>query len=170
MFFINEEGVVYEHADAAAQEQEFPNDNHTPYATREEAEKVAATYPDGSPKFKVPTYEGEDYSTSGIYEAISELHRDLGTWGSLDGADPIGDNIKRAKFAAEAVRAYAKETGIYDGESIFLAMTDLMNDLRHLLDFAAVDEDHEASDGYPVDLVDMAYRDTNYEAEIRGEL
>lgn len=125
---------------------------------------------DGSPKFKVPTYEGEDYSTSAIYNGICELHRDQGTWGSLDGVEPIGDNIKRAKFAAEALRAYAKETGVYEGESVFLALADFMNDVRHLLDFIGLTDESEAADGYSTDLATLAARDLHYEAEIRGEL
>lgn len=123
---------------------------------------------DGSPKFKVPTYEGEDYSTSAIYEHISELWRDQPSQ-TIQNTDPLNDNIVRAKYAAEALRAYAKETGIYSGESMFLALNDLLNDMRHLLDFAAVDEDSDAPDGYPTDIVDSVLKSTNYEAEIRGE-
>ena len=123
---------------------------------------------DGKPKFKVPTYTGEDYSTSAIYETISELFRDQGTRGGLDGDNPIGDNITRAKFAAEAVRAYAKETHVYQGEVILLAISDLMNDLRHLLDFVALTDESEATDGYPTDLEDLASKDIHYQAEIRG--
>lgn len=125
--------------------------------------------PDPEPKFKVPTYEGEDYSTSAIYNSLCELYWDQGTKGSLDGENPIGDNIKRAKFAAEAIRAYAKETGVYEGEVILLAIGDLMNDLRHLLDFVALDEDSETTEGYSPDLEILAARDLHYQAEIRGE-
>jgi hypothetical protein len=121
------------------------------------------------PQFKVPAYEGEDHSTSAIYDALCELYWHQGTKGMLDGGShPTGDNIKRAKFAVEAIRTYAKETGTYNGESIFLAISDLMNDLRHLLDFVAT-EDEEATDGYPTDLEVMAARDLHYQAEIRGE-
>lgn len=125
---------------------------------------------DGSPKFKVPTYEGEDYSTSAIYEGISELWRDRGTTGTLGmGDDPLGDNIKRAKFAAEALRAYSKETGTYRGEVVLLTLGDLMNDLRHLLDYIGLDEDDETTEGYSPDLEVLASRSLHYDAEIRGE-
>lgn len=121
------------------------------------------------PQFKVPPYKGEAYSTSAIYEGISELHRIGGTTGWLDGDNPLGDNIKRAKFAAEAVRAYAKETGVYEGEVILLAIGDLMNDLRHLLDYVALPEGSETTEGYSPDLDVLVARDLHYQAEIRGE-
>lgn len=124
---------------------------------------------DGSPKFKVPTYEGEDYSTKAIYHAITNLRIEQGTEGWLDGDDPLADNISRAQRAAEGVRGYAKRDGIYEGESIFLAISDFMNDLRHLLDFVALDDEAEAADGYPTDIESLAGRDLHYEAEIRGE-
>lgn len=123
--------------------------------------------PDLDP-YVLPRYAGEDYSTSAIYEHISEMWRDRGSR-SLDGVDPLGDNITRAKFACEAIRAYAKETGVYEGESIFLAISDLMNDLRHLLDYAATD-DPDVADGYPTTLPELVAKDVHYQAEIRGEL
>jgi hypothetical protein len=124
---------------------------------------------DDHPPYKVPTYEGEDYSTRAIYHAITDLRSDQGTFGPLDGDDPIADNISRAQRAAEGVRGYAKQDGIYSGESIFLAISDFMNDLRHLLDFVALDDEAEAADGYPTDLEELASRDMHYQAEIRGE-
>lgn len=123
----------------------------------------------GSPKFKVPTYEGEDYSTSAIYEGIVELWNTQGTHGTLGENHPTGDNIARAKWAAEAIRAYAEQTGVYRGEVVLLAISDLMNDLRHLLDYIGLDEDDEATDGYSPDLEALAARDLHYRAEIRGE-
>lgn len=45
-WFINEEGEVYGH-DAATQEEEFPNDDHTSYATQEEAQAAADALDDG---------------------------------------------------------------------------------------------------------------------------
>ena len=151
-------------ASNARQSEFYANNDRTIVAGPDEDE------PDeDEPEFKVPAYVGEDYSTSAIYNTLCELHRDKGTWGSLDGADPIGDNIKRAKFAAEAVRAYAKETGTYQGETVLLAISDLMNDLRHLLDYIGLAEDDDATDGYSPDLEVLAGRDLHYEAEIRGE-
>lgn len=42
-WFINEEGEVYEY-DAATQEAEFPNDDHTPFETEEEALEAATAW------------------------------------------------------------------------------------------------------------------------------
>lgn len=121
------------------------------------------------PEFRVPAYTGEDYSTKAIYNEICERWRDTGmSTGPLMGDDNVADNIRRAKRAAEGVRAYAKEDGIYAGESIFLAISDMMNDLRHLLDFVR-EADDDALDGYPNDLEALAGKDMHYQAEIRGE-
>lgn len=45
MWFINEDGVPYEYDDVAQQTVEYPNDDHTPYATEEEARESADTSP-----------------------------------------------------------------------------------------------------------------------------
>ena len=121
------------------------------------------------PLYKVPAYDGDDYTTKAIYHAITALKSEKGTQGPLMCDDPLGDNIARAQRAAEAVRAYAKQDGIYAGETVYLALGDLMNDLRHLLDFVGLEDGGVAADGYPTDLELLASRDVHYQAEIRGE-
>lgn len=123
---------------------------------------------DGSSKFKVPPYAGDDYTTKAIYHAITNLRIERGAEGPFDGDDPLADNISRAQRAAEGVRRYAEQDGIYTGESVFLAVSDMMNDLRHLLDFVREASD-DAADGYPTTLDELAARDLHYQAEIRGE-
>lgn len=86
---------------------------------------------------------------------------------SLDNAVPYRDNMRRAAFAAEAIATYARRTGS-DGESLHLAVSDLLSDLRHLLDLASGTDD---DDGYGRTLAELVESSAmHYEAEIRGEL
>lgn len=126
--------------------------------------------PDPEPEFKVPPYVGEDYTTAAICEGIYALWDSQGTHGSLDGDDPLADNIKRAKKASDAIEVYAEASGLYDGEHVLTAIGDLMSDLRHLFDFIGLTDESEAADGNVIDLESLAARDYHYEAEIRGEL
>lgn len=125
-----------------------------------------ALTPSEEPPFKVPAYEGDDYTTKVVYDAITDLKAQRCSPRGLDGEDPVADNIWRAQRAAEAVRGYARQDGLFTGESVFLALGDMMNDLRHLLDFVAGGD----GDGYPADFDELAARDYHYQAEIRGEL
>lgn len=129
---------------------------------------------DGETPYKVPAYQGEDYTTKAVYDAITALKAKRCGPG-LHGEDPVADNIWRAQRAAEAVRGYAQQDAIFTGESVFLAISDMMNDLRHLLDFVAIDlgdsgdpDAGGAGDGYPTDFDELAARDLHYQDEIRG--
>ena len=75
------------------------------------------------------------------------------------------ENDRRAWFALEAVTTYAKRTGIYTGESIFVAIQDLLGDLMHLFDaLRAVDEDYARDIDAALD-----YARTAYLAEVNGQ-
>lgn len=77
------------------------------------------------------------------------------------------ENERRAHFAATAVHAYAQQTGIATGESVFLAISDLMCDLRHLLDAC---RELEEDEGYPRDLSELVeHGHDRYREEISGD-
>lgn len=85
----------------------------------------------------------------------------------LDIVDPQPENERRAHFAALAVHRYAEATGTATGESVFLVLSDLMGDLRHLLDALRDVE----SDGYPTTLPELADNGAgHYRAEVQGVL
>ena len=111
--------------------------------------------------YRVPACQDREnvYTTAEVEEALSQLD---GTEGPMDGDDPLEDNVGRAQRAMEAVVAYASRDGILDGESFFLAVSDMLSDLRHLLDFT---RDLE-SDNYPKTIEELAARDIHYQDEI----
>ena len=76
-------------------------------------------------------------------------------WGNPQACQ--NDNNQRAAFAGEAVKAYAKRTGMLTGEDPETVVSDLLNDMRHLCD--ALGLDFEA----------LAANDMHYHAELRGE-
>ncbi len=83
--------------------------------------------------------------------------------------DTQADNTTRAMFACAAVQAYAKETGV-GGESPYLAITDLLGDLMHLVD-ALNNGENPDDDNYKGEfttVLENAYR--HYDAEVHGEL
>lgn len=120
--------------------------------------------PHTEPKYKATLLDSEVFTMEEVEKALDAL--DNGR--TLDGADPIGDNHRRAHFAAIAMLAYAQKTGVATSETAFLAVQDFLGDLQHLLDaMAGLDED----DGYGrtlESLIDGA--SVHYEAEIRGVL
>lgn len=102
-----------------------------------------------------------------VFTATEALDALPDTGIALDLVAPREENERRAHFAATAVHAYARKTGVASGESVFLAISDLLNDLRHLLDaLREVDED----EGYPRTYDELAAKDTHYRAEIEGVL
>lgn len=120
----------------------------------------------GTPKHKLPSYLGEDRSAKAISEALAKLPR---TDGVMVGEDPLGDNTQRAWLALEALSYYGVQTGTYESESVFLTVSDFLNDLRHLLDFAG-GADTTNGDGYGTTVEELAAHDNHYQAEIRGQL
>ena len=110
---------------------------------------------------RVPACQDREnvYTTAEVEEALHQLD---GTEGPFDGDDPLADNVGRAQRACDAVVAYASRDSVIDGESFFLAVSDMLNDLRHLLDFT---RDLE-SDSYPKTFEELAARDIHYQEEI----
>lgn len=84
---------------------------------------------------------------------------------SLDGTQPIAENERRAHFAAVAVAAYANLTG--PDEPVHTVISDLLSDLRHLLDACA---DLDPASGPQSLSLDALANTLHYGAEIRGEL
>lgn len=88
---------------------------------------------------------------------------------SLDheaGHDPRANNNLRARWAGEALRAYGKVTGTRQ-EPLYAAISDLLTDLRHLVD--AVDTSEEP-DGEQQTFDELVARtETRYLEEIHGE-
>lgn len=104
----------------------------------------------------------EAFSVTDVLNALPD------TGIGLDMVAPREENERRAHFAAYAVHAYAVKTGIASGESVFLAIADLMGDLHHLLDAC---RRLKRDEGYPremEDLVDRGFR--HYAPEIEGRL
>jgi len=85
-----------------------------------------------------------------------------------DGHDPHGDNVRRAHFAALAMRAYGELAGTAESESALLTIQDFLTDLRHLLDALSGLSDEE-TDGYPRGIEGLLAND-RYDEEIRGVL
>lgn len=117
---------------------------------------------DESPQYRARPVAATVFSASDALDALPD------TGIGLDLIAPREENERRAHFAATAVHAYAQKTGVASGESVFLAISDLMGDLQHLLDaLRDVDED----EGYARDVDSLvASGSVHYEAEIRGEL
>lgn len=116
-------------------------------------------------EFRLPPLDDKEvWSTQDVSERLWAMPS---TEGSLDGDDPIEDNYARAGRAMKAVYAYAEQDGILEGESVRLAVSDLLSDLRHLLDFTRSIDD----DGYPATLDELAESGrAHYDDEIRGVL
>lgn len=79
-------------------------------------------------------------------------------------SDNEHDNTLRARWAGTAVKAYAQQTGILHGEPVETAISDLLADLRHLVD-ALRDED-----GEPLDFDELSeLGGRRYAEELRGD-
>lgn len=86
----------------------------------------------------------------------------------LDG-DESADNYKRAGFAAEALKAYARRVGTLTGEEVDVPIRDFLGDLMHLVDGLIAGGSID-TDRYPdFDALLESARGA-YEAELRGTL
>jgi hypothetical protein len=114
---------------------------------------------------------GSDYRArpvdKAVFSATDALDALPDTGIPLHGIAPREENERRAHFAAKAVHHYAVTTGVASGESVFLAIGDLMGDLHHLLDALRAVEDDEGHPRSMEELVDRGFR--HYRPEISGQ-
>lgn len=87
----------------------------------------------------------------------------------IDGVNVLGDNARRAGFAAAALLRYAEVTGQASGEPVDQVIGDLLCDLRHLCD-AIADPDNDYGEPLDLDHIDATRGARAYNEEIRGDI
>lgn len=110
-WFINEDGAVYSY-DPDRQAGEFPNDDHTPYETREAAEEAADNPPEVAAVVETMSHEVEDLLRRGEVllsgPASVQLYLEV-----EDAGTPVE--------AADKAISYIARNGF---NSVYLAVTD----------------------------------------------
>lgn len=100
--------------------------------------------------YQLPTHFSPEDDVEEIMElAIDRMSR------HLDGNNPLADNYRRAYFAAAGLTGYQRVAGTED--ILETVITDFLQDLRHLCDFAGAD------------FEELAAHTRDYEADLKGE-